>query len=315
MTKLVSKVVWALMYGVSLLPLRFFYILSDIVVFFLYYILKYRRTVIDINLSRSFPDLRYSQIKKVRKGYYIYMCDVFLESIWAISASNEEMRKIISTKNIEVLEQVCKEHKKVMLLMGHNGNWELVSAVCGDPKTRDKDSFANNYMAIAYKRLESDLFDGIFSRMRMANYKKFNVPGQVVESSRIVRHVLGSKDSRGLYIFIADQSPMPGDRVVARFLSQPTLFLSGPEYIARRLNLPVVYLEMSRVKRGKYIIELTKITDAASSLPERELTRAYAKLLEKGILAHKYSWLWSHKRWKRKLTIEEQHEYEELIKR
>ena len=313
MTRIISKVLWALMYAVSLLPLKFFYILSDILAFILDNILKYRRLVIDVNLARSFPNLRYGDIKKIRRGYYKYMCDIFLESIWAISASERQIRKIVTIKNVEVLEQVSLEHKKVIILMGHNGNWELVSAVCGDPKTRADESFANNEMAIAYKKLENNIFDALFSKMRMDYYKKFNVPGSVVESNRIVRHVLGNKDKRGLYFFIADQSPLPGDRVVARFLNQPTLFLSGPEYIAKKLDLPVAYLGMNRVKRGRYEIEITKITDSAKSLPNKELIREYAKLLEKGILANKYNWLWSHKRWKRKLTIEEQREYEELV--
>lgn len=274
--------------------------------------MQYRKLVIDVNLARSFPKLTYNEIKEIRKSYYKFVCDLFLESIWAISSSSKKICKLVELDNIELLDKMSAESSKVILMMGHAGNWELIGSICGEPSKRLESSFAHNDFIIAFKKLRSDTSNYLFSKIRMANYKKFNVPGKVVESKRIVRHVLKSRDRKGLYIFIADQSPMPGERVVARFLNQPTLFLSGPEYLAKKLNLPVAYLGINRVKRGKYVAKITKITDSAASLPEGDLTRAFAELLERDISTNKYNWLWSHRRWKRELTPEERETYNNL---
>ena len=79
----------------SLLPRRFFYLLSDICAFFLN-LVGYRRSVIDVNMARSFPQAGYGEIKKWRREYYKYMMDITFESIWAISASQKEICEVVS---------------------------------------------------------------------------------------------------------------------------------------------------------------------------------------------------------------------------
>ena len=77
-----------------------------------------------------------------------------------------------------------------------------------------------------------------------------------------------------VYIFIADQSPNQ-ERVVADFLNQPTLFLAGAEYVAAKLGLPMVYMGIDRVERGKYEIKFTLIEENTKGVPHGELTRKF----------------------------------------
>lgn len=78
--------------------------------------------------------------------------------------------------------------------------------------------------------------------------------------------------------------------------------------------MPVVYLGMQRVKRGRYVLQFTPIIDQAGQTERGFVTREYAKLLEKDIFANKYNWLWSHKRWKRFFAPHEQQEYDLYMK-
>ena len=49
-------IVFPLLYLVSLLPLRVLYLLSDLLYFFLYFVVRYRRRVVLENLRVAFPE-------------------------------------------------------------------------------------------------------------------------------------------------------------------------------------------------------------------------------------------------------------------
>jgi KDO2-lipid IV(A) lauroyltransferase len=101
------------------------------------------------------------------------------------------------------------------------------------------------------------------------------------------------------YIMASDQSPTNlNDCYWIDFLNQDTAWLHGPEKYARKYNWPVIYVDIRKVKRGFYELELVTLTNDPASLPNGEITRLYVQHLEKSILAEPAYWLWSHKRWK-----------------
>jgi KDO2-lipid IV(A) lauroyltransferase len=83
-----------------------------------------------------------------------------------------------------------------------------------------------------------------------------------------------------------------------KFLNRDTPFLHGMEKYARIYNLPVVYIEVQRVKRGYYTVELSVLTTKPNELAKGVLTELYARKLESIILRQPENWLWSHNRWK-----------------
>ena len=310
MQKVLFWILWGTMYVVSLLPRRFFYILSDVCAFFLN-LLGYRRSVIDVNMARSFPQAGYGEIKKWRKEYYKYMLDITFESIWAISASQKQICQVVSVPDRKVMDELCTRYPKMVVVMGHVGNWELFGASCGPEGAAVTGGFAGHNLYLSYKRAKSKAFDEFFVKMRMLAFRKSCNGGHILESRNILRHILKDRKATGIYIFIADQSPKE-ERVVTDFLNQPTLFLAGAEYVAAKLGIPMVYMGFDRVARGKYEIRFTLIEENTKGVPHGELTRKFAYFLQKDIFANKVNWLWSHKRWKRAFTPDEIMEYEKI---
>lgn len=298
---------------VSLLPRRFFYLLSDICAFFLN-LFGYRRSVIDINMARSFPQAGYADIKRWRKEYYKYMLDITFESIWAISASQKQICEVVSVPDRKVMDELCAKHPKLVVVMGHLGNWELFGGSCGPQGGTVTGGFAAHNIYLSYKRAKNKAFDSFFVKMRMLAFKKGRNGGHILESRHILRHILKDRKATGIYIFIADQSPKE-ERVVADFLNQPTQFLAGAEYVAAKLGIPMVYMGMDRVARGKYEINFTLIEENTKGVPHGELTRKFACFLQKDIFANKVNWLWSHKRWKRDFTPDEIAEFSRIYGR
>ena len=66
----------------------------------------------------------------------------------------------------------------------------------------------------------------------------------------------------------------------------------------RKLALPVVYMGMASVARGRYEVTYTLLTSDASQIGEKELMEKYFSLLERDLESIPWNYLWSHKRWK-----------------
>ena len=63
----------------------------------------------------------------------------------------------------------------------------------------------------------------------------------------------------------------------------------------------VVYMHMRKVGRGRYECDVVPLCDHAANTEPGELTDTYARLLEDNIHEQPAYWLWTHKRWKRKV--------------
>ena len=99
----------------------------------------------------------------------------------------------------------------------------------------------------------------------------------------------------------ADQSPSKPEKAIwVDFLNQKTAFLDGPERHARLRDIPVLFVDIQRVKRGFYTLEISVNSAHPTETAVGEITRTYAHKLEEVIRAKPENWLWSHRRWKYK---------------
>ena len=79
--KVVYYIVFFFWYLLSLLPLRFLYIFSDVLYYPLYYCIRYRRKVVRQNLTGSFPDKNEKELIRIEKQFYHFFCDYMIETI------------------------------------------------------------------------------------------------------------------------------------------------------------------------------------------------------------------------------------------
>ena len=304
MRKFFAGVVCCFLYLISLLPLGVHYFFSGILAFILRKIVRYRYSIITTNIARSFPQMKYPQIRQLTKRYYSYMCDLFFESVWDYAHSADAIRKRVSVSGVEVVDNLQKKYGHVLLVMGHCGNWEMVSGMMIPDKDRTPDSYSSNPTYMVYKAAESEFSDIIFKKLRMHEYRKFHTLGGVVESKQVLRHALKNKDSKAIYIMIADQNAIGKHDPIVDFLNQKTYMLPGPDFLATRLKMPAVYLRMDMISRGRYHIEYEKISEPSENRGEYYVTREFARLLEEDIKKNPVNWLWSHKRWKRNIETD-----------
>jgi KDO2-lipid IV(A) lauroyltransferase len=99
---------------------------------------------------------------------------------------------------------------------------------------------------------------------------------------------------------VADQAPANPEKCFwLNFFEKPTAFVTGPETGARAGNIPVVFANIEKPRRGYYKVVLTLAEEQPGDLERGELTLRYARYLENAIRQQPDMWLWSHRRWKR----------------
>lgn len=289
-----NKILYAIVYSWAkvhaLLPMRILYILSDILYFLIYYVIGYRIKVVRKNLSDSFPEKTDIELRRLERRFYHHFADYIVETIKLAHISLSELQQRGFIVNPEVLNDLLdKGHSCCMLLMGHYGNWEWLSG----STTRLKDC----RMYQIYRPLNNQAIDKLFIYLRT----KFGSFG--IKKNDTLRDIIALKREgiRSLVIFLADQTPSPSNlHYWTTWLNQDTPMLTGPERIARKLNIPVIYLDVRQLRRGYYDATLHIISENPKDTPEFWITEKYARMMERSILRDPAYYLWTHKRWKHK---------------
>ncbi|MDR3184583.1 MAG: lysophospholipid acyltransferase family protein [Prevotellaceae bacterium] len=283
-TNLLYGLLLCFLYPIAWMPKCVLFVLSDMMYFFFRYVLGYRKSIVYTNLARSFPGKSYSEINRIAKQYYRFFADLFFENIKTLGVPAKKAHTCITFENAGIITGYTQRGQSTVWVLGHFGNWEYLN-------------FAGLHfnLKIAYKP-QHGAVDKLMKRIRTHYCKSIIIPMQ-----HISRYMLTHRDEPVSYVFIADQSPAPTSKAWTTFLHQDSLFFEGAEKMATRLELPVFYVDMQRVARGKYKVTFIKICDNPKSLPEFEITRRFAALLEQSITRAPQYWLWSHKRWKHKM--------------
>ncbi|WP_455640472.1 lysophospholipid acyltransferase family protein [Parabacteroides sp.] len=289
-----NKILYALLFAWAklhaMLPMPVLYVLSDILYILIYRVMRYRLKVVRRNLEASFPDKSEIELRRLEREFYHHFADYIMETIKLAHISEEEVLRRAYIKNPELATQLQAEGQKtVMMLMGHYGNWEWFSSASM--------IFKDSRLWQIYRPLNNKAVDRLFIylRTRFGSYgmKKNDTVRDMIQ--------LKKEDSNNIVIFIADQTPSKANlHYWTTFLNQDTPILNGAERIARKLDLPVIFLDVQKVKRGFYTVEFKLMTAHAKQTAENEITESYARMTEKMILRNPAYWLWTHKRWKHK---------------
>ncbi|MDO4496487.1 MAG: lysophospholipid acyltransferase family protein [Bacteroidales bacterium] len=287
--KLLYGILFGFTYLLSLLPMRVLYLLSDVVLYPLLLLIRYRGKVIQRNLMSSFPEKSKKEIAQLQRDFYRYFGDLILETIKGISISKKEMNRRMQYHNIERIAELAGQGRSVVIYLGHYCNWEWVTSLGLHMPTEA-------YSCQIYHILQSKVFDKYMLHIR-ARMGTHNIPA--VDTIRETIRLHKSKVPM-VCGYIADQVPHWNNiHYWTNFLHHDTPCLSGAETMAKRFDQAVFYLDIRRVKRGYYEIDVIEMAEHSKDIPDWDLTEQYFRLLEKSIQRQPAYWLWSHNRWKR----------------
>ncbi len=286
MNLILTVIAWFFIILISLLPFRVLYIFSDVVRFFLQHVFGYRKSVIQSNLRRCFLDWSADEIDALTTAAYKNLTDVMVEGFKVFTMSKRQLVQRHRVLNPELLDQLSETSKSFIATPCHYGNWEW-GALAPAMQKRD-------FQFVAFY---TPLSNPYLDRRIRSNRSR---TGTLLASTHATSLTFDElRDTDSIFIMAADQSPSKPDRAIwVDFFGQKTAFLNGPEKHAKQHNLPVIFADIQRVKRGFYTLELSLLEGNPQSAPPESITQAYAHRLEEIIRHDPGNWLWSHKRWK-----------------
>ncbi len=280
---------WAKLHAI--LPMPVLFILSDILYFFIYYVAHYRKKVVRNNLKNSFPDKTKEELLKLERRFYHHFADYIIETIKLAHISQDELLRRANIRNPElVYDLLDKGHTCFIMIMGHYGNWEWFSGATARFEGR-----ATIYQV--YRPLNNKAFDRLYIYLR-TRFHSFGI-----KKNDTIRELIRLKQNKthALLPFLADQTPSKANlHYWTMFLNQESAILTGPERIAKKLDIPIIYADTKKIKRGYYTVDFKLITDNPKETDEFQITENYARMMEQTILRDPAYWLWTHKRWKHK---------------
>jgi KDO2-lipid IV(A) lauroyltransferase len=283
---LVFIIAYPFLWMISILPFRIFYWLSDGVYLLVYYIIGYRKKVVRENIALALPHLSDQERMLIEKKSYQHLCDMFMEMIKTMTISSEEMNKRFVITNLDVIKEYEQKEKSIMLLASHYASWEWLITL----------NQKISYQGVGvYKKLSNNYFDKLIRDIR----SKYNT--ELVSTSRTIPYIAHNQKEGilSMYGLPSDQSPKLG-RIFhwQSFMGVEVPVHTGPEMLAKRYDLNVIFAKVKKVRRGYYEATLIPLSDDPTSVPDFEITDAFIQEVEKQIYEAPEYYFWTHKRWK-----------------
>ena len=292
MQLLVFILSYPLLWLISILPYRPFYLFSDLVFVLVYYLVGYRKKIVRENLELVFPDKSAEEIHRIRKEFYKHICDVFLEMVKTMNLSKTDIKKRYHMTNVELIQEI-EQKKSILVPCSHYANWEWNVSL---------NLYVKNKGYAIYQKVANKYFDKLVKDFR----SKWNT--RLITTHETVKTVVRNErdNVRGIYGMVSDQSPMVMHaQYWGQFMGVTVPIYNGAEMLARKLDLAVVFLKVSKVKRGYYKAEFIPITLSGKETAPHEITKKFIALTEQQIRERPEHYLWSHKRWKHRDKVPE----------
>lgn len=251
----------------------------------LQHILKYREDVIRRNLTSAFPLEKPETIRELISANYDYLSKVFRQIL--VKPSKSLLDNRLSLNNPEILDHWLQAEKSIILVFGHIGNWEWAGSFIG-LKYPDQ-------VCALYKKIKSSFVNKLMFSRRLTHVNYLVEISQISELLKLI------KKKPVIIEMISDQNPGSDQGLIwVNFFGRDTAFVNGPENLAIRYQLPVVYLHIQSLPTGKYELTCVNVFDGKEKTETGEITQRFASLMEENIRQNNAEWLWSHRRWKRK---------------
>lgn len=273
---------------ISFIPFWAIYILSDIMYFPLYYVIRYRRKIVRKNLTECFPEKSLEDIITIEKKFYHFLMDMMLESSKLATISPEKMKERMNFTNAHDVNDLLAKDKSIAFFIGHYCNWEWMTSFglwIGDTVECTQ----------VYHKLRNKTFDKIVKQLRE------RMGNSCVEMRHTARFVskMKSENKSCILALIADHSPKRRDiKHYLEFLNHTAPVLVGPEKITKHYGYVPIFVSLKRIKRGYYECKFSIMHDNPASLPDYELSDIYFQCLEEEIRRAPEYYLWTHNRFK-----------------
>ncbi|MCR5176179.1 MAG: lysophospholipid acyltransferase family protein [Anaerovibrio sp.] len=226
------------------------------------------------------------EAERLIRESFINMGKNFMEVLYMPALNKKNFHKHIQIEHLERMQNALKEKHGVVVLTGHVGNWEWLSA-----------AFTMNDLpvsAIAKQQPNMDYTNALNDLRATINVEIFSRG-----TSELLSAAKALKKGRILG-FLADQDAGPGGAFID-FLGKTASTPMGAAVFARKFNSPIIPAFILRQPDGHHKVlvgEVLRYEDTGDADKDLfDLTYKMTKILEKVIIDNPTQWLWFQKRW------------------
>ncbi len=231
-------------------------------------------------------NLSEAEARKTIRGSFVNLARNVLEILYMPKITPQNFQEYIEIDHLERMTDALAEGHGVVVLTGHVGTWEWLSAAFtmnGLPVTAIAKNQPNMQYTYALNDLRKTINVEIFSR----------------GTSEILAAAKALKKGKILG-FLADQDAGPNGAFLP-FLGKTASTPMGPAVFACKFNAPVLPAFILRQPNGKHKVvigEVMRFEDTGDT--DKDLfafTAKMTKILENIIRENPTQWLWFQKRW------------------
>ena len=253
-----------------------------------YLFAKGTNRIIETNLNFVFNNsLSRDEIKEIQKYSYFNMVLWVQSLIENLDDSDEELKKTVEIENEEILLNLKKENKPIILISAHYGNMEMLSC------------YMNKFvMPIHQVARESNFkeIDEFIVKAREASGSKIVFRDGALK--KLVKAIM-KKEAISLII---DQNINSRDGEEVDFLGKKAYQSASSASLARKFDAVIVPLAIFNKDEYKYKIKIYEPIIPVKTDNEKEDVKLISQLEANAISAiiyeDKKQWFWPHKRFK-----------------
>jgi KDO2-lipid IV(A) lauroyltransferase len=224
--------------------------------------------------------------EELTKKTYLNFGKSFAEIVKLYYGLGHKMIRAVELQGKENFYAAHAKKRGVLLVTGHCGNWELLSA-----------TIAHNIgkFYIIVRPLDNIYLRKIISKVRIS-YGNFLIP-----KKGAVRGLLTAVKNNNTVGILVDQASNSDEGFKVDFLGRKAWATKMPALIAAKANIPIVPFFIHR-EDNKHVVTLypeLKLLNRNDEVSLQKDTQTIADTVANYIRQHPTEWLWTHRRWKR----------------
>ncbi len=226
------------------------------------------------------------EARRLIRASFVNLARNVLEILYMPKLNKQNLHEYIEIDHLERMTDALAEGKGVVVLTGHIGTWEWLSAAFtmnGLPVTAIAKNQPNMQYTLALNDLRKTINVEIFSR----GTSELLAAAKALKKGKI----LG---------FLADQDAGPNGAFLP-FLGKLASTPMGPAVFACKFNAPVLPAFILRQPNGKHKVvigEVMRYADTGDTDKDLfDFTAKMTKIMENIIRENPTQWLWFQKRW------------------
>jgi Kdo2-lipid IVA lauroyltransferase/acyltransferase len=242
------------------------------------------------HLELALPDVPKRDRRRIARECFLHQGTNLAENLRLLTASCFEVEVWTDVEGWEVVQELQKEGRPVMILTGHCGNWELLAALINCRQLA---------MTVVARRLDEPELQEILLALR----RRYGTDTIERGESGAARSLLKVFRDGGALGMLIDQD-IRGEGLWVPFFGHPAHTPVGAAKIALRQGAAVVPAFIERRPGGRHLARFLPPLELPAD-PEAA-TAAMTAVIEEQVRRVPGQWVWMHRRWRRRPPAEEE---------